>query len=117
MTNTNNWNIERIGATHVRKAEDTKRYLNELKNRIQKKDPRADMSKFMFDQTLAEYTLYSHLCNRSYLESKEALKAELESLQVNPISPVETPYTEEAYLSKFRSECQYYLNHLDKDES
>lgn len=117
MINPSNWNIEKIGATHREKAERAENYVKELRVRIQKGDPRADMSKFEFDRTLATYTLYNHLCNRSYFESKGVLKAELESLQVNPISPIQTPYAQEGYFSSFGRECQSYLSDLNKDES
>ena len=117
MTNTNNWNIERVGAVHINKAEDAKRYLKELKTRIQKNDPRADMSKFEFDKTLAKYTLYNHLCDRSYFETKEVLRVKLERLETESFESTIPPYNLEEYKSAFERECNNYLSNLIKHES
>jgi len=79
------WDSKKLSNEFLSTAHLEEIYLDEISDKAKSNISYQEV----FDEHLAKFYVYNHLHGRTYLDSKESLIAELESMQANPASPFE----------------------------
>ena len=105
-----NWDWKILSDKYLYIAQDTERYLNEVREKLKTNDN----YKIIFDENLAKYYVYNYLHGRTFLQSREEFVNELNNLLERQFDAPPEAFDKERFLNSRRMFLNGILSSINK---
>lgn len=105
------WKLNELNRFFKSKADGAERYLIEIRSKLDK----SISYEALYDQTLAEYYIFSYLHGRTFLESKQVLLKELNSMFDSPTIAFDV-VDKERFLLSYRNLIKRLISQINDSD-